>query len=126
MIQLYVITLIYLFLAASTALYDSYRRLFAFVFSFRLRLHSDKLFRNFIIILGPVLTVLNLLFPQDPGPRYLGNLVPAFACFYSAYFYIKYIKGGDARDILNPSPVKGYLLLTITVLHFLFPYLVLI
>ncbi|MCR5732082.1 MAG: hypothetical protein K6G51_04005 [Sphaerochaetaceae bacterium] len=126
MIQLYVITLIYLFLAASTALYDTYRGLFSFVFSYRHRLHSNRRFRHFIIISGPVLALLNLFFPQDPGPRYLGNLVPAFACLYSAYFYIRYIKGGAAEDILNPSPFKGYMLFLVTILHFLFPFLVLL
>ncbi len=126
MIQLYVLTLLYLFFSASMTLYDSYRQLFSFMFSFRHRIYESKRARMFMIVSGVLLCALNLLLPQDPGPIFLGNLVPALACLYVSYFYIRLGKGGSADAILYPSPVKGIVLFAITILHFLFPFLVLL
>ncbi len=126
MIQLYVLTLIYLFFSASMSLYDSYRRLFSFTFSFRHRVYESRKVRYLMVLSGVLLSILNFLLPQSPGPIFLGNLVPALACLYVAYYYIRVGKGGSADAILNPSPVKGIVLMVIALLHFLFPFLVLL
>ncbi|MBR1919681.1 MAG: hypothetical protein IJ831_08655 [Spirochaetales bacterium] len=126
MIQLYVLTLLYLFFSASMTLYDSYRQLFSFMFSFRHRIYESRRTRYSMIAAGVLLSILNLLFPQHPGPIFLGNLVPALACLYVSYFYIRLGKGGSADAILYPSPVKGMVLFAVTILHFLFPFLVLL
>ena len=89
-------------------------------------LSSIKL-RVFFFLFGIVLGVLNLLFPSSPGPRFLGDLIPAIALFLASIYYpsLKEARIGDAT-LYGKGKSRGLILLAISCFHFMLPNCVLI
>ena len=125
--QIYFLTIFYLTLTAFFLLIESYREYLTFMIRYRhISLSSIKL-RVFFFLFGIVLGVLNLLFPSSPGPRFLGDLIPAIALFLASIYYpsLKEARIGDAT-LYGKGKTRGLILLAISCFHFMLPNCVLI
>ena len=125
--QIYFLTIFYLTLTAFFLLIESYREYLTFMIRYRhILLISIKL-RVFFFLFGIVLGVLNLLFPSSPGPRFLGDLIPAIALFLASIYYpsLKEARIGDAT-LYGKGKTRGLILLAISCFHFMLPNCVLI
>ena len=125
--QIYFLTIFYLTLTAFFLLIESYREYLTFMIRYRHILLSSIKLRVFFFLFGIVLGVLNLLFPSSPGPRFLGDLIPAIALFLASIYYpsLKEARIGDAT-LYGKGKSRGLILLAISCLHFMLPNCVLI
>lgn len=127
MIQVYVLSVAYMLLSSLLMLLDSYRLKLSFLLPLRHLLITEKRFRTGFFLAGIVLCLLQLLFPVAPGPRLLGDLAPSIAALLLAFYYLNF-KGSEVKNgrIYASSRTNGLLLLSFTIIHFLFPMGVLI
>ena len=125
--QIYFLTIFYLTLTAFFLLIESYREYLTFMIRYRHILLSSIKLRVFFFIFGIVLGVLNLLFPSSPGPRFLGDLIPAIALFLASIYYpsLKEARIGDAT-LYGKGKSRGLILLCISCFHFMLSNCVLI
>jgi len=76
---------------------------------------------------GIVLFFLQLFLPVLPGPGIIGDAIPAFLSLLAALSYIGTYSGRGERPMVNlDGEAFSLLLLFFSILHFLFPALVLI
>lgn len=127
MIQVYLLSVIYMLLSSLLMLLDSYRLKLSFLLPLRHLLITDKRTRAGFFAAGLVLCILQLLFPIAPGPRLLGDLAPAITVLLLAFYYLNF-KGDEVKNgrIYASSRTNGLLLLAFTFIHFLFPMGVLV
>ncbi len=125
--QIYLLTVLYLFITGLFLLIDNYRELLAFLIRYRHLLLSSVKARVCAGALGIILSLLNLFLPSYPGPMYLGDLIPAVALFLSAFYYftLKEERIGDAT-LYAKGKTRGTLLLLSAVFHFILPTCVLL
>ena len=125
--QIYFLTIFYLTLTAFFLLIESYREYLTFMIRYRHILLSSIKLRVFFFLFGIVLGELNLLFPSSPGPRFLGDLIPAIALFLASIYYpsLKEARIGDAT-LYGKGKSRGLILLAISCFHFMLPNCVLI
>jgi len=79
--------------------------------------------------LGVVIAFALVLFPMDPGPVVLGDFIPALVTLLVVFYFLKiYNTKTDISVRFNDSKrnALGYVTLSVAVLHFLFPSIVLI
>ncbi len=139
MMQLYVLSLLYLILGAGMLLADTYGLNFALLLSLRYAFRTRRWLRRLLIISGLFLTLGLGFFPMDPGPILLGDAVPMFNIFsLTLYYLFQAMKNsdeskGDEASVLDATGRYmeqnkrnvGILTLVIALLHFLAPQLVL-
>ena len=125
--QIYFLTVFYLFLTAFFLLIESYREYLTFMIKYRHILLSSNKLKVIFFIFGIVLGFLNLFFPSSPGPKFLGDLIPAISLFLSSIYYVslKEEKIGDAT-LYGKGKTRGILLLLVAGFHFLLPNCVLL
>ncbi len=89
-------------------------------------LSSIKL-RIVFSVFGVFLGVLNLLFPSSPGPKFLGDLIPAISLLLASIYYLslKEERIGDAT-LYGKGRTRGVILLVVACFHFLLPNCVLL
>lgn len=126
MIQVYLLTEIYLILSALLLLLDFYRSELSFLLTLRHLIITSFRLRTGLFVAGLVLALLQLIFPIDPGPRFLGDLIPALATLLVAFWYNGFGKEDVKKSRISGSGrTRGYLLLALALIHFLFPMAVL-
>ena len=125
--QIYFLTIFYLTLTAFFLLIESYREYLTFMIIYRHILLSSIKLRVFFFLFGIVLGVLNLLFPSSPGPRFLGDLIPAIALFLASIYYpsLKEARIGDAT-LYGKGKTRGLILFAISCFDCMLPNCVLI
>ena len=134
MIQGYILSFLYLALASLMFLQNKYRLQLSFVLIFSSFLISNKKALNIFTIAGAVIVIILVFFPISPGPKVLGDLIPALMILYETlYFYIVYGKEEikKEREYINFSKegrkvMLGWLSLIIALVHFVFPSFVLL
>ncbi len=134
MIQIYLLSVIYLLFSASLFLVDSYRSALSFAIIFKGVLQEKRRALHIYILIGFLIAILLLVFPVRPGPRVLGDLLPALCTLYSALFFrtqysLRRFDEGEAYyETIRMERYKniGIVILVIALLHFLFPDVVLI
>ena len=115
-------------------LQNKYRLQLSFVLRFSSFLISNKKALNIFTIAGAVIVIILVFFPISPGPKVLGDLIPALMILYETlYFYIVYGKEEikKEREYINFSKegrkvMLGWLSLIIALVHFVFPSFVLL
>lgn len=122
MIQVYLLSVVYMILSALMMLLDSYRLKLSFLLPLRHLLITERKLRAAFFVSGLLLCILQLLFPISPGPRLLGDLAPAITALLLAFYYLGF-DGGEVRNgkIYDSGRTNGMLLLGFTLIHFLFP-----
>ncbi|MFA6688408.1 MAG: hypothetical protein ACOX6K_09120 [Sphaerochaetaceae bacterium] len=77
MIQVYFLSVAYLLVGAGLLLVDQYGGRLLLLIRLRSSFRNSKTFRAITIFGGLALVILLLVFPIPPGPKVLGDLVPA-------------------------------------------------
>lgn len=93
--------------------------------SLRAFVSKDSRSRDIFTLSGLLVALLLPFFPMDPGPRFLGDLVPALWLVYTTFMLALGYAGKHAHSI-RWAKETGLISLFVTALHFLFPSLVLI
>ncbi|MGE4584942.1 MAG: hypothetical protein AB7C91_09840 [Sphaerochaeta sp.] len=140
MMQLYLLSILFLALGAAFLLSDTYGLSFALLLSLRYAFRTSALFRRILIFSGLVLTLALALWPVAPGPALLGDLVPMINIGSLTIWYLyQAIKGMGAgaqeqASVLDATALYvernkrnvGFLTIIVAVVHFLAPWLVLV
>ena len=129
MSQVYFLSVLYLFFSSCLLLVDKYGSTFLFLINLKTFYNSKKAYPVIFMGSGLVLALGLLIFPMDPGPVVLGDFLPAVNTLIVVfYFYLQSRKNNP--DILEVNNKKrnalGFATLSVSVLHFLFPFIVLI
>ena len=141
MMQVYFFSIIYLLLGAGFLLSDSYGVKFALLLSLRYAFRTSKRFRRILILLGLTLTVFICFIPMDPGPVFLGDLLPLINVFSLTIWYlfqaVKHSSGTEGVDentVLEATGLYfernkrnfGYVTCLVALLHFIVPFSVIL
>ncbi len=129
MIQLYVLSLVYLLLGSGFLLADSLGVKVSLLYSLRYLFRNKKGFRLGMILSGVVLTIGLALFPIEPGPRIIGDLLPMINVFLlSVWFLAESLQKHEL--FTDPAgryqKYMGYATLAVALIHFLLPHFVLL
>jgi hypothetical protein len=81
MMQVYFLSIVYLLVGAGMLLVDYYGGRLLLLIRLRSTFRSSLACRLLIVVGGFLLVVLMMLFPVPPGPRIIGDLVPAVNVF---------------------------------------------
>lgn len=128
MLQIYVLTELFLVLSSFYLLSERLGARFLLLINLRNTINSNKKIKYGIIIAGLCITLGLCLLPMDPGPMVIGDFLPELnililllyfsRCFFSSHSVESFVN--KKRDTL------GYVTLCIALIHFLFPQIVLI
>jgi hypothetical protein len=127
MIQCYFLSVVYLAVSGLLRLFDNHRSMLLFLLSFRQALSDNKKLRLAMGCGGFLLALLLTFFPVSPGPRALGDLIPAVFLVTEAVNYLRF--AAKSSQILKNSEkdrIMGYAVLAAAAVHFLFPMGVLV
>jgi len=140
LIQVYLLSIAYLLLGSSFLLSDSYGLSFPLLLSLRYAFRTHRAVRRMLVLSGLLLTIALALFPMDPGPWMLGDLVPMLNVFSLTLWYLYQalrgieMKQEQQQTVLDATGLYmernkrnvGYLTMGIAIIHFIAPQLVLL
>lgn len=129
MIQIYVLTLLYLCFGIAILFTCRYGNTFLFLINVKTNFVRNKKSRFWAIFSGFILTVGNLFFPIDPGPVILGDFIPAISCIGLSIFFMAMNNNPDEQEFnLNKDKtyIWGWIISGVFILHFFVPSLVLL
>lgn len=129
MYPLYFISIIYIAFGGLLLLLDSYRAQLTFMLRIRQNLEENSNYRYFASAFGVLMFILLLVIPIEPGPKLIGDIIPAFASLVIALsIFFSKRKSVDAVKIMDFSTKKylGFTMLAIAFIHFLLPSFVLL
>ena len=128
MVQFYLLSIVYLVISAGLLLVDKYGTEMLFLINLKTFYNSKKSIQLTYITIG-FLTALGLvLFPIEPGPMVIGDILPAANIVVVLIFLIKNF--GKAVDVVEFNNEKrnalGFITLGVALVHFVFPWIVII
>lgn len=140
MIQLYLLSIAYLLLGSAFLLSDSYGLSFPLLLSLRYAFRTHPVVRRILVLSGLLLTIASALFPMDPGPMLLGDLVPMLNVFSLTLWYLYQalrgigVKQEEQQTVLDATGLYmernkrnvGFLTMAVAIIHFIAPQLVLL
>ncbi|HBO35727.1 MAG TPA: hypothetical protein DD633_04010 [Sphaerochaeta sp.] len=140
MIQLYLLSIAYLLLGSAFLLSDSYGLSFPLLLSLRYAFRTHPAVRRILVLSGLLLTIALALFPMDPGPMLLGDLVPMLNVFSLTLWYLYQalrgigVKQEEQQTVLDATGLYmernkrnvGFLTMAVAIIHFIAPQLVLL
>lgn len=134
MIQGYIAACVFLVTSSLFFLQNKYRLQLSFLLRFYTLIRTNRRANNVYVSIGYVTVLLLLLFPIAPGPRVLGDFVPALVILYDTlYFHITFIrrkKEGekDYLDLRKESRrvIIGWTGIAVAAVHFLLPAFILL
>lgn len=127
MMQLWLVSLLYLVYTGIIFMTPEYGIKIPTLLAIRDYLFSNKIYMKMLILIGYLLTILNLLFPISPGPIFLGDLLPALFIFLSAFNYTLLLVKKEQSIIFDEKLSKRHLyfalfLFGVAFLHFILPH----
>lgn len=134
MMQAFLLSVVYIFIGSLLLLMDFHRAELSFLLRFRAYLQDKKHALGSFFYAGLAIGVLLLLFPVDPGPMFIGDIIPALSVLILAcYFRYAYAKSNQDMDrqfagtkLSKRKQRLGYIFLIIAIVHFLLPSFVLL
>ncbi len=129
MVQAYFVSVVYLLFASCLLLVDKYGSRMLFLINLQSFYNSKKQIPIIFMVLGFLLAVVLVIKPMEPGPMVLGDFIPAVNILVLIFYFLKnYNKGsGDVVHFNNPKKnALGYVTLGVSVIHFMFPKIVLL
>ncbi|MDY5930982.1 MAG: hypothetical protein SPJ34_03020 [Candidatus Ornithospirochaeta sp.] len=134
MIQLYFLSIVYLVFSSLLLLLPEFRRELSFMLRIKAFIMESSHALDALFYSGLLLFFLMLLFPIKPGPRIIGDAIPAFFIAGEAFFFrMEYSE--KRKGARNPSSSEiiserrrtaGAIGIAIAAMHFLFPSIVLL
>lgn len=88
MMQIYLLSIVYLLLGAGILLSDAYGGRYSLLLSLRYAFRTKGVFRLGLIITGFALSLALGFFPMAPGPRLLGDLIPMANTLLLTIWYV--------------------------------------
>jgi len=81
------------------------------------------------MVFGFLLSIALVIKPMDPGPMVLGDFIPAINILVLVFYFLKNYNKETLSTTHFNNPKKnalGYITLGVSVIHFLFPKIVLL
>lgn len=129
MAQVYFLSVLYLFFSSCLLLVDKYGSSFLFLINLKSFYNSKKSYPVIFMLAGLALSIALLVFPMDPGPIILGDFLPAINILIVVfYFFLQSRKEEPDIVVVNNGKrnALGFISLGVAILHFLFPFIVII
>lgn len=94
-----------------------------FLLPLKQALSENKKFRVWFFFAGIVITFFLFLFPILPGPKFLGDFIPAITTFFSSFYFLTFDNGKVKEVIKTDDKDKfiGYAVFIIALVHFIYP-----
>ena len=128
MIQFYLLSVVYLVLSAGLLLVDRYGTSFLFLINLKTFYNSKKAVKITFISLGLLIALAVIFFPVSPGPIILGDILPAANIVLVLIYLLRnFSKAESIADFNNGKRnALGFITLGVALIHFLFPWIVVI
>ena len=128
MVQFYLLSVLFLVLSAGLLLVDKYGATFLFLINLKTFYNSRKVVRIVYLSIGLLIAVALVFFPISPGPVVIGDILPAANIVIVLLYFLKNLGKGD--DVVEYNNGKrnalGFATLGVALIHFLFPWIVVI
>jgi len=126
MMQIWLITIIFLIYTSLLLLTPQYGVLFPILLNMREFLLHKKVWLIIITITGYFLTIIKCFFPNIPGPFLLGDLFVTISLLFSSIWYTMLLLDKNKNNILTQERKRLYVRfalinLIIALLHFVLP-----
>ena len=128
MIQFYLLSVVYLVLSAGLLLVDRFGASFLLLINLKTFYSSKKAIPIVWISAGLLIAAAIVFFPISPGPIVLGDMLPAAAIvLVDLYLVSRLGKTESVEDYNNGKRnALGFFALGVSIIHFLFPWIVII
>lgn len=128
MIQFYLLSVVFLVLSAGLLLVDRYGTSFLFLINLKTFYNSKKAVKITFISLGLLIALAVIFFPVSPGPIILGDILPAANIVLVLIYLLRnFSKAESIADFNNGKRnALGFITLGVALIHFLFPWIVVI
>ena len=128
MIQFYLLSVVYLVLSAGLLLVDRYGTSFLFLINLKTFYNSKKAVKITFISLGLLIALAVIFFPVSPGPIILGDILPAANIVLVLIYLLRNFSKADSIADFNSGKrnALGFITLGVAVIHFLFPWIVVV
>lgn len=129
MVQFYLLSVLYLVLAAGLLLVDRYGTHFLFLINLKTFFKSRKSIQIASILSGFAIAAGLVFFPVAPGPMVIGDLLPAINIVIVIIYHLNGI-GKETDSVVYYNNGKrnalGFATLGVALIHFLFPGIVIV
>ncbi|MBQ3729058.1 MAG: hypothetical protein II813_09660 [Spirochaetales bacterium] len=128
MIQFYLLSVVFLVLSAGLLLVDRYGTSFLFLINLKTFYNSKKAVKITFISLGLLIALAVIFFPVSPGPIILGDILPAANIVLVLIYLLRnFSKAESIADFNNGKRnALGFITLGVALIHFLFPWIVVV
>ena len=128
MIQFYLLSVVFLVLSAGLLLVDRYGTSFLFLINLKTFYNSKKTVKITFISLGLLIALAVIFFPVSPGPIILGDILPAANIVLVLIYLLRnFSKAESIADFNNGKRnALGFITLGVALIHFLFPWIVVV
>ena len=128
MIQFYLLSVVFLILSAGLLLVDRYGTSFLFLINLKTFYNSKKAVKITFISLGLLIALAVIFFPVSPGPIILGDILPAANIVLVLIYLLRnFSKAESIADFNNGKRnALGFITLGVALIHFLFPWIVVV
>ncbi|MCQ2398278.1 MAG: hypothetical protein MJ052_03135 [Sphaerochaetaceae bacterium] len=128
MVQFFFLAEIYLLTGSAVLLADTYGASVLFLIGIRSFVLGNRKTLIAFMVAGLVIASGLVLVPMEPGPLVLGDLIPSLTIILLVLFYLKKL-GEPERNlqtVYKQHDTQGFITLSIAILHFTLPGIVLI
>ena len=128
MIQVFFLIEVFLLMSAGILLADKYGMRLLILINLRDWFYTKKTFRRFFLICGAVLSILTVVFPISPGPMIIGDLLPVITVLMDIIYFLNH-SGTDCipTEFTDKKRTRlGVFTLTVFLIHFILPSVVLV
>lgn len=128
MIQFYLLSVVFLVLSAGLLLVDRYGTSFLFLINLKTFYNSKKAVKITFISMGLLIALAVIFFPVSPGPIILGDILPAANIVLVLIYLLRnFSKAESIADFNNGKRnALGFITLGVALIHFLFPWIVVV
>ena len=128
MVQFYLLSVLFLIISAGLLLVDKYGTTFLFLINLKTFYNSRKVVRIVYLSIGLLIAVAIVMFPIEPGPVVLGDILPAANIMIVLLYFLKNVGKGESVVEYNNGKrnALGFVTLGVALVHFLFPGIVII
>ncbi len=128
MVQFYLLSVLFLVISAGLLLVDKYGTTFLFLINLKAFYNSRKVVRIVFLSVGFLIAAAIVMFPIEPGPVVLGDVLPAANIVVVLLYFLKNM--GKTEGVVEYNNGKrnalGFVTLGVALVHFLFPAIVII
>ncbi len=128
MVQFYLLSIVFLVISAGLLLVDKYGTELLFLINLKTFYKSRKSIQIVYVSIGFAIALGLVFFPISPGPIVIGDLLPASNVVVVLIYLLRNI--GKTEDVVEFNNDKrnalGFITLGVALVHFLFPWIVII